>query len=59
MNEAFEQVIEEIFSHHMSRVKALEAESKSIENTDFTLQGESVNINADQANEPKPKEACC
>mmetsp|Transcript_17271 Transcript_17271/g.21268 ORF Transcript_17271/g.21268 Transcript_17271/m.21268 type:complete len:251 (-) Transcript_17271:36-788(-) len=59
VNEAFEKVIEEIFVHHITRVKSLEAESKPLENPDFTLQGETLNINAEDADAGKTESSCC
>lgn len=59
VNEAFEQVIEEIFNEHMSRVKALEAESKR---TDTVLKGETETVEINPENQAAADNAqggCC
>lgn len=59
VNEAFEQVIEEIFNEHMSRVKALEAEAKR---TDNVLKGETETVEINPENQTAADNAqggCC
>jgi len=60
VNHAFENIIEKIFDHHVTRVKTLEAESKALDDGgEFKLQGESVDISSESNAKAPQKSGCC
>lgn len=61
VNDSFEKVIEEIFDHHVTRVKSLDAAAEGSQQDNVTLQGETLTLSQDKQDEglAKKQSGCC